>query len=230
MADVEPAKGHSRHSGFVRDALDWYVEPPFVVEQLLDHEDFSGHLIWDPACGGGTIPAVCGARGLTAVGSDVVHRGGDRSHWFQLDFLKEEPLLVGDLPYAIISNPPYGRLQPGMPRGDTYAERFARRALATGAAKVALVLNGKFLWSERRWRLFHEDHPPTQILFCSDRPSMPPGAELPRLRAEGRAFEGGAIDYIWLLWVAGAAPRPPAWLRPASASPAKRVDQASAPS
>jgi hypothetical protein len=46
---------------------------------------------------------------------------------------------------------------------------------------------------------------------------MPPGAELPRLLAEGKAFQGGAIDYVWLYWEKGAAPRPPRWLKPASA-------------
>ena len=224
--DAEPPKGHSRHSGFERDALDWYVEPPEVVDALLDAEDFSGHIVWDPSCGRGNILDRCALRGLETFGSDVADRGARGRHtWTRRDFLREPPALCPEYfpdgkPLAIVNNPPYGRLEPNMPRGDTYAERFVRRALdpALGADKVAMIVNGKFLWSESRWRLFGADHPPTQILFCSDRPSMPPGHELPRLLAEGRAFKGGAIDYVWLLWVRGAAPRPPRWLQPSAAA------------
>jgi hypothetical protein len=232
MSEADPAarhKGHSRHSGFERDRLDWYVEPAFVVDQLLDHEDFSGLCVYDPSCGRGTILDACKQRGLRTYGSDVVDRGAKVNHdWQRIDFLRDLPAQI-EADYsrvAIINNPPYGRLEENMPRGDTYAERFVRKALSLGAAKVAMVVNGKFLWSERRWRLFHADFPPTQILFCSDRPSMPPGEELPRLIEEGRAYQGGSIDYVWLLWVKGTGPRPPAWLKPRSlaAEPAAGAD------
>lgn len=230
LAAAAPDKGHSRHSGFERDTLDWYVEPGYVVDQLLDAEDFSGHVIYDPSCGQGTILDRAAARGLATLGSDVVDRGArDRHSWARRDFLHDPPLWVagipGNPPLAIVNNPPYGRLAANMPRGDTYAERFARRALAIGAAKVAMIVNGKFLWSERRWPLFARDHPPTQLLFCSERPSMPPGSELERLHSIDRAYTNGSIDYVWLLWVAGEAPRPPRWLRPTgqAAAPAAEL-------
>lgn len=226
----ETAKGHSRHSGFTREALDWYVEPPFVVDQLLDHEDFSEHLVWDPACGAGNILDRCWARRIANFGSDVADRGARERHdWAQLDFLRDPtPKHVENLahpPLAIVCNPPYGRLQGDMRLGDTYAERFIRRALDDYLVrKVAMIVNGKFLWSARRWRLFHVDHPPTQILFCSERPSMPPGSELDRLHSIGRAYTNGSIDYVWLLWVRGAPPRPPAWLKPSAAAAAAPAD------
>jgi hypothetical protein len=221
------SKGNSRHSGFERDAFDWYCEDATPVDQLLDHEDFSGLPIYDPSCGRGNILDRCKARGLATYGSDVVDRGARASHdWLQLDFLRDDPMpFEPDFArHAIICNPPYGRLEANMPRGDTYAERFIRRALALGPAKVAMIVNGKFLWSERRWRLFDVDHPPTQLCFCSERPSMPPGSELDRLHAIDRAYTNGSIDYVWLLWVRGAPPRPPAWLKPTGAAAAAAAD------
>jgi hypothetical protein len=221
-------KGHSRHSGFDRDPFDWYVEPPSAVDQVLDALDLAGVtgcLIYDPACGMGTSLDAAAARGLPTIGSDVVDRGARARHaWIRADFLRDVDLIAAfiaeHLPpgfiLVILSNPPYGRLEENMPRGDTYAERFIRRAHALGADRILMVLNGKILWSERRYRLFEVDHPPTELLFCSERPSMPPGAELEHLRAEGRAHEGGAIDYLWIYWERGAEPRRPRWLRPSS--------------
>src|SRR6185503_3454398 len=104
---------------------------------------------------------------------------------------------IGEPPSAIICNPPYGRLEKGMAAGDTFAERFIRRALSLDVGRVAMIVQRTLLWSERRWHLFVADHPPTQLLFCSERPSMPPGEALPRLRAEGKAHKRGAMDYLW---------------------------------
>lgn len=219
-------KGNDRNSGYARDPHDWYCEPPFVVDQLFAHESFAGMLVYDPACGRGNILDRAQLHGCPTMGSDIVDRGAGRAHdWMQHDFEAADPTInEGHHKMAIVCNPPYGRLKPNMPRHDSFAERFIRRALGLGVAKVAMLVQRTLLWSERRWHLFHEDHPPTQLLFCSDRPSMPPGGELPRLIAEGRAFEGGAMDYLWLLWVRGAAPRPPAWLRPRGVAPANGCD------
>jgi hypothetical protein len=216
-------KGHSRHSGYARDGDDWYVEPGWEVDQLLDAIDFSVNYIWDPACGQGTILESCwkhSRKPYGVFGSDIVDRGSEYGSFALSDFLRDDPpervrsLICPEL--AIICNPPYGRLEPDMPRGDTFAERFVRRALdLPEVRRAAFIVNGKFLWSERRWHLF-DAHPPTQLLFCSERPSMPPGAELPRLIAEGRAYQGGSADYVWIYYERGAAPRPPAWLRPRS--------------
>jgi len=213
-------KGNNRRSGFPRAKDDWYVETETCVEQLLDAIDFTGFLIWDPACGQGTALDVCRRRGLDTVGSDIVDRGAAHS-WRRLDFLADPPWWGEQgfeyaRPVAIICNPPYGRLAKGMPRADTFAERFVRRALSGPISRVAMIIQRTLLWSERRWQLFAEDHPPTQLLFLSERPSMPPGAELPRLRAEGLDHRRGSMDYVWIYWERGAAPRPPVWLRPSN--------------
>jgi hypothetical protein len=57
-----------------RQPEDWYPEPRFVVEQLLDAESFEGEVL-DPCCGGDTIVSVCLSRGIPARGSDIVTRG-----------------------------------------------------------------------------------------------------------------------------------------------------------
>jgi hypothetical protein len=52
--------GLRRHSGYPRDQQEWYVEPRWCVELMLDQlerdgEPFEGEVL-DPCCGGGTIP------------------------------------------------------------------------------------------------------------------------------------------------------------------------------
>src|SRR3990167_4044217 len=70
---------HTRHS------LDFYIEPDWTVDLLLDAEDFPA-TIWDPACGSGTIVKRCIARGLEAVGSEIA----DRAFGGGQDFLAPE--------------------------------------------------------------------------------------------------------------------------------------------
>lgn len=165
-----------------RDADDWYVEPRWTVEALLDAEPFVGS-VWDPACGGGTIPDVCRGRGMRAFGSDKVYRGyGLR----EADFLSEGRCPDIDPPYDnIITNPPYKD-----------AEAFARRALDLAHFKVAMLVQRGFLYSQDRYPLFTET-PVARIYHLSSRPSMPPGALLAAGEIKAR---GGKVDYCWVVW------------------------------
>src|SRR5271169_4700473 len=91
-------------SAYARAADDWYVEPPWVSERLLDAERFDGGA-HDPACGAGTIPGVLEARGLPASGADIVDRAGGK---FALrDCLIPIPSPVWP---NIICNPPASKL------------------------------------------------------------------------------------------------------------------------
>lgn len=75
MPDTGAAtKGNDRSSGYARNAHDWYVGPPWAVDDFLDAQRFAGG-IWDPACGRGTIPIVAGRRGYASFGTDLVDRG-----------------------------------------------------------------------------------------------------------------------------------------------------------
>lgn len=164
----------------LRDEDDWYVEPEWCVEALLDAERFEGP-IWDPACGSGTIPRVCHRRGYEVYGSDIVDRGCPG--WWKQDFVRDP--LGRVLPYSIVTNPPY-----------KLAETFVRRALNACTGKVAMLVQAKFLFSQQRHKLFTQQ-PPSTVYILSRRPSMPPGRAY--LAGEVEA-KGGKVDYCWLVW------------------------------
>lgn len=169
---------HRRHS------LDWYTEPRWTVDLLLGAETFTGPVL-DPACGSGTIVEACRTRGLEAYGSDVANRpfGEGGVDFLLLDAGRANRI---DGPIAsIICNPPYG-----------LAEQFIRRALTVATDKVAMLLQSKFPYSQRRFALFAE-HPPATIYFLSTRPSMPPGDKLIAGTVEAK---GGKLDYLWMVW------------------------------
>lgn len=167
--------GNSRERTIVdyaRTDNDWYVEPPWVIDQLLRAVTFTG-MIHDPCCGGGNIPKRLDALGYNTRACDIVDRGyGDVRDFFQ-DTRQYDNLVF---------NPPY-----------KIAEKFILHAINFAAYKVAAIVNLKFLASQgRRDRLFHR-HPPASVLICSQRPSMPPGGQ-------GIKASGGTADYCWIVW------------------------------
>lgn len=159
-----------------RETNDWYVEPAWCVELLLNAVEFTGP-VWDPCCGCGTIPKAVIAHRGSAVGvggSDLVSRGYGLG---SVDFLSDPVPLTNT-----IFNPPYA-----------LAERFILHALDVTTHKVAALVNLKFLASQgRRERLFNA-HPPAAVLILSRRPSMPPGGA-------GIEAKGGTADYCWIVW------------------------------
>lgn len=155
---------------------DWYIEPSDCVHSLFDAVAFDG-AIYDPACGGGTIPGVARARGYEADGSDLVYRGYGRGG---VDFLRDQTRRSN-----IVTNPPY-RL----------AEEFAQHAIEVTDGRVAMVTRISFLNGQRRAQSLYDEHPPSMVLVLSKRPSMPPGG----MNVPAR---GGTADYIWIVWEAG---------------------------
>lgn len=158
--------------------LDFFIEPSWAVDLLLDTEPFPGG-VWDPACGSGTIVKACQARGMAAVGSDIADRGFGGVQ----DFLA--PAVDFDNVGNIICNPPYG-----------IAADFIVRALSVASRKVAMLVQSKFPYSQRRHALFTAC-PPARLYFLSTRPSMPPGEML--LAGTVKAT-GGKLDYCWLVY------------------------------
>lgn len=174
-----------------RDDADWYVEPAWSVDALLNAEPFEGRTL-DPACGCGTIPKAFEARGLRAFGSDLK----DRGFGIVADFLGQEFALPID---NIVTNPPY-----------KLAETFIRRALKIATDKVAVLVQQQFPFSQGRHALFREC-PIARLYFLSNRPSMPPGRAL----AAGTVTAGGGkTDYLWMVFEHGYKGSPTAhWLR-----------------
>lgn len=165
---------HRRHD------LDWYVEPAWTVETLLGAGIIGrGAEAWDPACGSGTIPRTLDAAGIRCFATDVAERGWGGVH----DFLGMEPPPLSHVEW-IVTNPPYGVAQEFVERGLTLAD------------SVAVLVQSKFPYSQRRHRLFTQ-HPPSHLLFLSDRPSMPPGDKLAAGTVEAK---GGKTDYLWMVW------------------------------
>lgn len=168
-------KGNARSSGYERQANDWYVEPRRAVDALLDAETFSG-IIVDPACGSGNIPEACLARGLVALGGDIVDRGWSAT--FVRDFLSP-----GGLPCdTIISNPPFA-----------LAVEFAVKALTLASDRVAILQRTTWLEGERRYQaLFSQGHLMRVWQFRS-RISMPPGDS-------DALAQGGSVAFAWFVF------------------------------
>jgi hypothetical protein len=178
------ASGANLPSGWEREPHDWYREPPRIVDALLDVEEFHGTVL-DPCCGGGTIPARCLARGIHAIGSDIV----DRGYGIVQDvFDRMEPV------DAIVTNPPYKLAVP-----------VAQHALCL-ASKVALLLRINFLEGQSRKKFF-KDAPLARIWVSAWRASMPPGC-MNGPRDEFGALvvppaTGGTTTYAWFIFVRG---------------------------
>jgi len=167
-------KGNARGSGYQRQPLDFYREPHWAVDALLDVERFEG-LVLDPACGSGTIPLVCRRRGITATGSDIVNRGfGDVMNFFD----QREPVA------NIVSNPPFALV-----------ERFVEHALTLASDKVAILGRLTLLEGQRR-RVLLERTPLARVWVFSRRVSMPPGGrDIPA--------KGGSVAFAWFVWHQG---------------------------
>ncbi len=164
-----------RASGYDRHAADWYVEPAWVVDALLDVEGFHGEC-WDPSCGAGNIPRTLQARGLDCWGSDIADRGFGVTG---LDFFEANQRAAN-----IVTNPPYGVIQ-------SYIER----ALTCTTGKVAILARLALLEGKAR-RTWFQTTPLARVWVSSRRVSMPPGGtDIPA--------KGGTIAYAWFVWEHG---------------------------
>lgn len=183
-----------------RDPHDWYCEGPEPVESLFDYLDIQGD-VYDPCCGRGNIPDVARARGHSIAATDLIDRGYTRlatTHdFFDLSF--------DGVTFAnIIFNPPYSYQK-------QICENFIRKSLTLATQRVCALVPVTFLGSLERHTWFARECPPTQILFLSRRPSMPPGAKIAELGAQ--AFKNGKVNYCWLTYdLIDPTPLAPAWL------------------
>lgn len=167
-----------RASGYERVTRDYYVEPRWCVDALLDVETLDG-MSWDPSCGGGNIPEAMKARGLPCLGSDLVDRGYGN---VGVDFFD----LRSDFSHVanIVTNPPFGAV-----------ERYVDHALMIATHKVAILARLALLEGIKRKRFFLAT-PLARVWVSSRRISMPPGGS-------DVEAKGGAIAYAWFVWELG---------------------------
>jgi hypothetical protein len=181
-----------------RHPYDWYVDDYWVAYQLTTalgrfaEEDAEGLAIWDPCCGfGNTVQGLQDEFPIFL--SDIVENVNwamftTKPTFCSADFLECE---AAPAPCTIVCNPPYS-YKKGI------LEAFSRQALQLATGRVCMVVPNKWLSSQKRYRLFMQDHPPATVLHLTQRPSMPPGD---RIHLMGnRAFRGGMIDYCWIVW------------------------------
>lgn len=183
MAAIERKKGNPGGSGYDRDPDDWYVEPPWIVRALFEAEPFPRGMIWDPACGRGTIPTVAAECGLFCAASDKVDRGFPTAQ--VLDFLQFD----GRAAHAIVSNPPYAILR-----------RFVDRALEVSNGHVAILARLAFLEGIGRREWFMRTGL-SRVLVSAGRVSCPPGHQAPPIG--GPWPKGGKTAYAWFIWRPG---------------------------
>lgn len=181
--DTRKSAFKNKSSLYKRDPHDFYVEPGWCTELLLDAlPDWEGP-IWDPACGSGNVVVSCWNKGLDAFGTDIVERSPGQL--CVMDFLG---LWAHGYPFrTIITNPPYGK-----------AEAFIHHALRPGPSapgRVAVFVRLDFLASLRRHALFTE-HEPAYVFVLSRRPNCPPGDATQAQRNHAR----GQHDYCWIVW------------------------------
>jgi hypothetical protein len=123
-----------RHAAVER-GFDCYQTPPAAVRALLAVETFS-KVIWEPACGPGSIVKVLRAAGHQVYASDLVDYGCPGAIG-GIDFLTSN--IPENSVATIITNPPY-RL----------ANDFVAHALTLHVPKVVMLLRLAFLEGQRR--------------------------------------------------------------------------------
>lgn len=190
-------KPANKKGQYPKSPFDWYVEQCWVTEQLIKAEGVNcfSPTIWDPACGMGNVLTEFNKRWLYQIhATDIQFRGFAAKGFFQeLDFtgaLEFVRSAAPKGPYDIVSNTPYSCLK-------GILEAFIRRAMEMDAGKVAFLMPIARQAGENRQPLF-EKFPPARIYVLSERPSMPPGAQIEVLG--DKAYKRGKIDFMWVVW------------------------------
>lgn len=129
MTIIAGATGDKRHAMKAR-MDDLYETPPEAVRALLRAEKLPD-VIWEPACGPGSIVRVLRASGRQVYATDLVDyesRDQDEAGW---DFMLERQLPIGV--QMIVTNPPFKN-----------ASAFARKAIEL-CPRVCMLMRLAFL-------------------------------------------------------------------------------------
>ncbi len=178
----------TRHSEYPRAKNEFYSEPSWVADALLDHLPLTA--LHDPCAGFGVIVTAATRRGIRATGADIVDRACGL--FPTQDFLADETIYP-----AIVTNPPF-----------KIAATLIAHALnkVPNQGYVAMLSPISFLAAQCRYPLFTRPELDVVLVF-SKRPSAPPGDLLVE---HGEGVRGkGSFDFIWTVWQRGRRPAPP---------------------
>jgi hypothetical protein len=150
---------------------DFYPTPPEATRALLSVETFKG-LIWEPACGDGSMSRVLQER-YPVVSTDLVDRGFGASGQ---DFLMQTRVVEN-----IVTNPPFKLLLP-----------FARKALELSTGKVAFLARITVLEGIDRSK-FLQSSPLKSVYVFSRRLTFNRGGT-------NETHGGGMLAFCWLVW------------------------------
>lgn len=174
------ATGNAKHALALR-GNDLYQTPPEAVRALLKVESIP-HLVWEPACGPGSIVRVLREAGHDVLATDLVDYMTPEQDASGVDFLIPgiAEYFSGD-PRAIVTNPPFKN-----------AEAFIARALKL-SPYVAMLLRLGFLESEKRKGILEQSNLARVYVFRN---------RLPMMHREGwtgpRA--SSATSFAWFIW------------------------------
>lgn len=162
---VRTAKAKSK-----RRRMDDYETPENVTHALTQYISFTGPIM-EPACGSGRMMRELTKRtGRTVYGFDL-----KKGH----DFTKSIGKWRGD----IVTNPPYR---------DNLPEIFARKALDRASGRVALLVEGKWLWGAKRAKGLFSEFIPEAIIVLSSRIYF--------FQGKGKPIDSQFFSHCWVVW------------------------------
>jgi hypothetical protein len=160
---------------------DLYETPPEAVHAPLKIEPLPP-VIWEPACGPGSIVGVLRAAGHKVHATDLVDRKCPDS-LSGVDFLMETKLPEGVA--AIVTNPPF-----------KLGNEFVTRAIDLGVPKVVMLLRIQFIESQQRSGIFDDGVFARLYPFANRLPMMHrAGWDGPKASS--------AMTFAWFVWEAG---------------------------
>lgn len=161
---------------------DLYESPPEAVRALLRAEKLP-EVIWEPACGPGSIARVLRAAGHQVYATDLVNYGSadqDEAGW---DFLMEQQLPIGV--QAIVTNPPFKN-----------AGEFVAHALNL-CPRVVMLLRLAFIESQKRSTILDGGHLARVHVFRNRLPMMHRAGQG---IAQAEKQSSSALAFAWFVW------------------------------
>lgn len=199
--------GATNHTAHRRPSLDYYATDPVAVDLLLANPIagrlFRTSVVWECACGDGSLSKALLRNGIKTYSSDIADRGFGQTG---IDFLTKNTLIAPDVT-AILTNPPY-----------KYATEFVTHALdlLPNRGICAMFLKTTFLEGQSRYGRIFSHMPPCYVFQFVARVLCAKNGDFRGFTAAG----GSAVSYAWFMWVKGSHDEPIIqWLPPTLAQP-----------